>query len=533
MTAKLEKGGGTFEGIKLLLCENPLPPLEEAVAAARDELGRSNYYTEPYSQPLRRLIAKRLGVPERLIHINAGSELILRQIFDRLGERVHLLTPTYALFPEIAKRYTETQLEPERDFAFDLRSLTVPQGTTLMVVVNPNNPNGGTFDMSVLPDLLTRHPETHLLVDEAFIGLGGESVVHLVPDHSNLLVTRTLSKARSLAGFRVGYAVLPRPLADALNANNDAYPLARPSQAAAIATLRHEDKIRARAAELRRWAAHASHADVLFSGGLRTPQRGRDRTAPDATWDLRKATRRCAAGTGLHAGDDRIATGQRPLPRSLEGGPLIMARTAPFETHSGRYDAWFQRHEMVYWSELLAVRAVLPWKGWGLEIGVGTGRFAAPLGVDVGLDPALAMLSRARERRIKVVQGIAEALPFRDGAFDYVLMVVVLSFLDDAQAALAEIHRVLEHGGQIVVGFLDHGCPAGRDYLARHAQELSFREATFYASTDVEKLLIKAAFHNLDWVQTLSTTPETMTEIEAARPGHGDGAFVVVKAIKN
>ena len=119
-----------------------------------------------------------------------------------------------------------------------------------------------------------------------------------------------------------------------------------------------------------------------------------------------------------------------------------MARSAPFEAHSGRYDEWFLRREAAYRSELLAVRAVLPWKGLGLEIGVGTGRFAAPLGVQVGLDPAAAMLSRARQRDIRVVQGIAEALPFRDGAFDYVLMVIVLSFLDDARVGLAEIRRV-------------------------------------------------------------------------------------------
>ena len=88
MTSKLEKGGGSFAGIKLLLCENPLPPLDEAIEAARAELPRSNHYTEAHSAPLRRLLADRLAVPERLIHINAGSELILRQIFDRFGDRV-------------------------------------------------------------------------------------------------------------------------------------------------------------------------------------------------------------------------------------------------------------------------------------------------------------------------------------------------------------------------------------------------------------------------------------------------------------
>ncbi len=249
----LEKGGGTYQGIKLLLCENPLPPIEEAIAAAQAELPYSNYYTEPYSTPLRRLISEQIGVPEQLIHINAGSELILRQLFDRFGQQVHLLTPTYVLFPEIAVRHTETRLLPGKNFSFDLAQLQIPNGTTLAVIVNPNNPTGGVFDMAPLPDLLRRHPQTRFLVDEAFIGLAGASVAPLAPKHSNLLVTRTLSKAHSLAGFRVGYAVLPAPIADDLNSHNDAYPLARPSQAAAIATLQHEDKIFQRATALREW----------------------------------------------------------------------------------------------------------------------------------------------------------------------------------------------------------------------------------------------------------------------------------------
>lgn len=254
MTSLLEKGGGTFAGIKMLLCENPLPPLDEAIAAAQVELAQSNYYTEAYSAPLRRLLSEQIGVPERFIHINAGSELILRQLFARLGKHVHLLTPTYVLFPEIAESYTETRLLPQEGFAFDLAKLAVPSATTLVAIVNPNNPNGGTFDMAPLPDLLARYPQTHFLVDEAFVGMAGESVASWVPRYRNLLVTRTLSKAHSLAGFRVGYAILPEPLADDLNRNNDAYPLARPSEAAAIATLRHEDKIRARAVALRGWA---------------------------------------------------------------------------------------------------------------------------------------------------------------------------------------------------------------------------------------------------------------------------------------
>ena len=251
--SRLEKGGGGFTGIKLLLCENPLPPLEEAITAAQAEVPRGNYYTEPYSEPLRKLLSESIGVPQRLIHINAGSELILRQLFDRLGQRVHLLTPTYALFSEVARSFTETCLLPENGFAFDLAKLTIPAGTTLVALVNPNNPTGGAFDMAPLPGLLKRYPHTFFLVDEAFIDLGGQSVADWVPRYGNLLVTRTLSKAHSLAGFRVGYAILPPTLADDLNSHNDAYPLARPSQAAALATLGNEDKIRERVTLLRAW----------------------------------------------------------------------------------------------------------------------------------------------------------------------------------------------------------------------------------------------------------------------------------------
>jgi histidinol-phosphate aminotransferase len=105
-------------------------------------------------------------------------------------------------------------------------------------------------------------------VNEAFIGLGGQSVAPLVPNHQNLLATRTLSKAHSLAGFRVGYAVLPESLADDLNAHNDAYPLARASQAAALATLRHEEKIRDRVRQLREWTEEL--AAGLRALGVRT-----------------------------------------------------------------------------------------------------------------------------------------------------------------------------------------------------------------------------------------------------------------------
>lgn len=261
----VEKGGARFEGIKLLLCENPLPPLDAAIEAARQVLPQSNHYTEPYSAPLREMLADRHQVSTEHFHVNAGSELILRQLFDRFGDQVHLFTPTYALFPEIAQQYTETRLDPADGFRYDLREFTVPEGTSLAVIVNPNNPNGAAVDLEPLPALLDSNPDTHFLVDEAFVDFIDQSAVGLVSDHDNLLVTRTFSKAHSLAGFRVGYAVLPAALATELNETNDAYPLAKPSQAAAMATLRQQDRISDRVAKLRSWAADLA-ADLRALG---------------------------------------------------------------------------------------------------------------------------------------------------------------------------------------------------------------------------------------------------------------------------
>jgi len=90
-----------------------------------------------------------------------------------------------------------------------------------------------------------------------------------------------------------------------------------------------------------------------------------------------------------------------------------MPRTAPFDVHHERYDRWFEEHKAAYVSELLALRPYVPWEGRGLEIGVGTARFAGPLGVRVGVDPAVRMLARAACRGIEPVAGTAEALPLR------------------------------------------------------------------------------------------------------------------------
>jgi SAM-dependent methyltransferase len=209
-----------------------------------------------------------------------------------------------------------------------------------------------------------------------------------------------------------------------------------------------------------------------------------------------------------------------------------MSRSAPFEAHHRRYDEWFVRHAAAYQSELLAVRALLPWRGRGLSIGVGTGRFAAPLGVQTGIDPAHEVLTYAAKRGVSVVQGIAEVLPFSAHAFDYALCVTTICFVDDANLMLSEAYRVLKPGGGLVIGFIDRTSELGRHYLAHQAENVFYREATFFSAGEVEQLLLDTGFTESVWLQTLTKTLDETHEIEPLRTGHGQGAFVTVGAYR-
>jgi ubiquinone/menaquinone biosynthesis C-methylase UbiE len=178
------------------------------------------------------------------------------------------------------------------------------------------------------------------------------------------------------------------------------------------------------------------------------------------------------------------------------------------------------------------VRAQLPWHGLGLSIGVGTGRFAAPLGVQIGIDPAHAVLGYAAQRGIAAVQAVAEALPFADGLFDRTLCVTTICFVDDAAAMLREARRVVKPGGVLVIGFIDRTSGLGQHYLAHQAENVFYRDATFFSATEVEQLLNDTGFTKLGWVQTLSKPLEKTREIEPLINGYGQGAFVAVRATR-
>src|SRR4030067_2784592 len=108
-----------------------------------------------------------------------------------------------------------------------------------------------------------------------------------------------------------------------------------------------------------------------------------------------------------------------------------------FDRNWEDYDDWFERHKGIYFSELKALKKVIS-EGLGMEIGVGSGRFAQPLGAKIGIDPSRNMLKLAKKRSIQVILGGGENLPFKDFTFDFVLLIVTLCFVKNPVGVMKE-----------------------------------------------------------------------------------------------
>jgi ubiquinone/menaquinone biosynthesis C-methylase UbiE len=210
----------------------------------------------------------------------------------------------------------------------------------------------------------------------------------------------------------------------------------------------------------------------------------------------------------------------------------MMAKIEPFEIHLSKYEAWFENNRIIYESELRAVKVQLPQKGEGIEVGVGSGRFAAPLGIKLGVDPSEKMRELARSRGVDAIDGVAEKLPFGDCRFDFVLMVTTICFLDDIKAAFKEAFRVLKPGGSLIIGFIDKDSPIGKLYQKHKTESVFYKLANFFSVAEVKSNLMKSGFQDLTFTQTIFHRLSEIDNLEPIKNGHGEGSFVVAKALK-
>ncbi|MFH1350584.1 MAG: class I SAM-dependent methyltransferase [Pseudomonadota bacterium] len=209
-----------------------------------------------------------------------------------------------------------------------------------------------------------------------------------------------------------------------------------------------------------------------------------------------------------------------------------MPRISPFEKHAEQYEAWFEKNRWVYEAELRAVKTMIPTGGRGLEIGVGTGRFAGPLGIKNGVEPSKRMRDFAQKRGIRALDGVAEELPFDDSGFEFVLMVTTVCFIDDIGKALMETYRVLSDGGVLIIGFVNRNSKMGKIYLERQKENVFYKEATFFSVDELVEYMNHAGFTELTFNQTIFGTLAETARDEPVKPGYGEGSFVVIRGRK-
>ena len=194
--------------IKLNTNESPYPPAPSVVEAMTGEqVELLRLYSDPTAKGLKEKLARLYQVAPENVFVSNGSDEVLNFAFMAFGGKG-------VVFPEISYGFYEVysdlySLDSEKiplkgDFSIDYRDYC---GRNKMVVIaNPNAPTGMSIPVSRIEEILKSNPDGLVLIDEAYVDFGGETCLPLIPKYDNLLVTRTFSKSRCLAGGRLGYA---------------------------------------------------------------------------------------------------------------------------------------------------------------------------------------------------------------------------------------------------------------------------------------------------------------------------------------
>jgi len=276
--------------VKLNTNENPYGPSPKVLEALRAETGDSlRLYPDPNADRLKEAVAAYCSVVPKQVFVGNGSDEVLAHAF--LGLLKHgqpLLFPdiTYSFYPVYCGLYDVAFETVPLTEAYAIRPEDYARPNGGIIFPNPNAPTGRALSLAGVEQMLAANPDSVVVVDEAYVDFGGETAIPLVAKYPNLLVVQTLSKSRSLAGLRVGFAVGHEDLIEALERVNNSfnsYPLGRLAIAGAVAAM--EDKahfeqtrqavIRSRAALVQELAALGfevlpSAANFVFA---RHPQR--------------------------------------------------------------------------------------------------------------------------------------------------------------------------------------------------------------------------------------------------------------------
>lgn len=210
-----------------------------------------------------------------------------------------------------------------------------------------------------------------------------------------------------------------------------------------------------------------------------------------------------------------------------------MAKIEPFERYAQEYDNWFEINNYAFLSELNAIRKVLPQTKDTIEIGIGSGIFAKPLGIKEGVEPSKAMRERAVKKGIKVIDATAEELPYNNASKNGVVMITTICFVDDVRKSFLEVNRILKENGFFIIGFIDKNSPVGKEYLKHKDENLFYKDATFFGTEEIYSILNETGFKITGTYQTIFSNIEEINEVQPVIDGFGKGSFVVIKAELN
>lgn len=231
--------------VKLNTNENPYGPSPKALAAIRNATGDDlRLYPDPDGSRLKATIAAYFGnIESKQVFVGNGSDEVLAHVFLALLKHERpILFPdiTYSFYPVYCGLYGIDFRAVPLTEEFAIRPDDYLQANGGIIFPNPNAPTGRAIPLADIQRIVVGNPDSVVVVDEAYVDFGAESAISLVSSHPNLLVVHTLSKSRSLAGLRVGYAVGDARLIEALTRVKDSfnsYPLDRLALAGACAAI--------------------------------------------------------------------------------------------------------------------------------------------------------------------------------------------------------------------------------------------------------------------------------------------------------
>lgn len=249
--------------IKLNTNESPYPPAPSVAAAiTRQEVEQLRLYSDPTGAELKEKLAGLYGVEPENVFLSNGSDEVLNFAFLAFGaEGVAYPDISYGFYPVFAQLYQldAVEIPLKEDFTVDYRDYC---GIGRMVVLaNPNAPTGRSIPVAEIRQICQTNPDHVVLIDEAYVDFGGETALPLVQEFDNLLVIRTFSKSRCLAGGRLGYAFGSRALIEDLEKikySTNPYNLDRLTLRLGVATVEAEDYYREKCAAIcrtRQWTA--------------------------------------------------------------------------------------------------------------------------------------------------------------------------------------------------------------------------------------------------------------------------------------